>query len=223
MIDEIDSALRAWLTTALAPTQVDVSFRAPAEQQIPKRPLVSAALYDIVEDESSRSNHIEDIRDDTGRVVARQSAPRRFVLSYQISVAVADAAVEHQLLGRIIKAAIDNDALPADELPEALRAARMSVPLQVAKPRAAGAPVTDALRIGDAGWRTSIDLTLVVPFIPEAITEIAPPAEILDLGVSREGGNGTSPSSSTTDEDRNPALENRKWTSVRRREPAPGT
>ncbi|HUP71621.1 MAG TPA: Pvc16 family protein [Acidimicrobiales bacterium] len=224
MIDEIDSALRAWLTSALAPTQVEVSFRAPAEQQNPqqnpKRPLVSVVLYDIVEEATARSNHVEDIRDGTGRVVARQSAPRRFVLSYQISVVVADAAIEHQLLGRIIKGGIDSDSLPPDELPEALRAAGLSVPLQIAKPRSEGGHPVDALRVGDAGWRTSLDLTLVVPFLPEPITEIAPPAEILDLGVSRERGNGTPTAAAAPDQDHAPpALENRKWTSVRRREP----
>jgi hypothetical protein len=225
VIDEIDSALRAWLTSALAPTPVEVSFRAPGEQQNPKRPLVSVVLYDIVEEATARSNHVEDIRDGTGRVIARQSAPRRFVLSYQISVVVADAAIEHQLLGRIIKGGIDSDSLPADELPEALRAAGLSVPLQIAKPRSEGGHPVDALRVGDAGWRTTLDLTLVVPFLPEPITEIAPPAEILDLGVSREPGNNGRPTAgaaaaSPAEDDARPALENRKWTSVRRREPS---
>ena len=68
MIDEIDSALGAWLKAVLKPTQVEITFRVPPEQQNQRRPLVSVALYDIVEEESARSNHIEDIRDDTGRV-----------------------------------------------------------------------------------------------------------------------------------------------------------
>ena len=221
MIDEIDSALRAWLTSVLAPTQVEISFRAPAEQQNQRRPLVSAALYDIVEEESARSNHIEDIRDETGRVIARQGAPRRFVLSYQLSVVIADAAIEHQLLGRILKAGVDTDALPNDELPEYLRTAGLSVPLQVAKPRLSGAHASGAARVGDAGWRTTLDLTLVVPVLPAPVTEIAPPAEVLDLGVSRERGNGAPApaTASAPDEMRSPAAENRKWTSVRRREP----
>ena len=218
MIDEIDSALEAWLKSVLKPTQVDITFRVPTEQQNQKRPLVSAALYDIVEEPSARSNHIEDIRDDTGRVVARQSAPRRFVLSYQICVVVSDAATEHQLLGRILKGAVDTDSLPADELPEDLRAAGLSVPLQVAKPRTADGQTPDPIRVGEPGWRTTLDLTLVVPVVPAPVTEIAPPAEILDLGVSREGGNGKPPASAP-DENHTAALENRKWTSVRRREP----
>jgi hypothetical protein len=221
VIDEIDRALEAWLKSALKPTQVDITFRVPAEQPNQRRPLVTAALYDIVEEESTRSNYVEDIRDDNGRVVARQGAPRRFVLSYQLSVVVADAAVEHQLLGRILKGGVDSDSLPSDELPEDLRAAGLSVPLQVAKPRSAGATIPESMRVGEAGWRTTIDLTLVVPVLPDPITEIAPPAEILDLGVSREGGNAKPPAAAPSDEARNAPLENRKWTSVRRREPAP--
>ncbi|MEO5841400.1 MAG: Pvc16 family protein [Acidimicrobiales bacterium] len=218
MIDEIDRALEAWLKSVLKPTQVDVTFRVPPEQQNQKRPLVAAALYDIVEEESTRSNYVEDIRDENGRVVARQGAPRRFVLSYQLSVVVADAAIEHQLLGRMLKGGVDADSLPSDGLPEDLRAAGLSVPLQIAKARPAGATIPETTRVGEEGYRTTIDLTLVVPVLPAPITEIAPPAEILDLGVSREGGNGAQPSAATPDDNRVP-LENRKWTSVRRREP----
>jgi hypothetical protein len=220
VIDEFDSALESWLKSALKPTQVEIAFRAPAEQQNQRRPLVSVALYDIVEDESARNNHIEDIRDDNGRVIARQAAPRRFVLSYQVSIVAPDVAMEHQLLGRILKGGVDNDSLPADELPEDVRALGLSVPLQVAKPRPASALTNNTLRVGDEGWRTTLDLTLVVPVIPAPVTEIAPPAEILDLGVSRERGNGAPPAS-VPDESRGAALENRKWTSVRRREPGP--
>ena len=219
MIDEIDGALRSWLTSVVAPAQVDVSFRVPAEQTNQKRPMVCAALYDIAEEESSRSNHIEDIRNDAGRVVARQGAPRRFVLSYQLSVVAADATVEHQLLGRIVRAGVNHEFLPSDALPDDIRAAGLSVPLEIAKPRPAGAP--EGMRIGDEGWRTTLELTLRVPVLPEPITEIAPPAETLDLGVSREGGNGSTdaaPATAIDDPNRVP-LENRKWTAVRRREP----
>jgi hypothetical protein len=215
VIDEIDGALRSWLTSVLAPTQVDVSFRLPADAPSAKRPLVCAALYDIVEEESARSNHIEDIRDGTGRVVARQGAPRRFVLSYQVSVVTADAATEHRLLGRIVQGAVDSDFLPSDALPEAVREAELMVPLEVGKPRRAGAP--EGLRIGDEGWRTALELTLRVPVLPTPITEIAPPAEKLDLEVSREGGNGRAPAPSAPV---NPVpLADRKWKTVRRREP----
>jgi hypothetical protein len=216
VIDEIDGALRSWLTSVLAPTQVDVSFRLPADTPSAKRPLVCAALYDIVEEESARSNHIEDIRDRTGRVVARQGAPRRFVLSYQVSVVTADAATEHQLLGRILQGAVDSDFLPADALPEAVREAQLMVPLEVGKPRRAGAP--EGLRIGDEGWRTALELTLRVPVLPTPITEIAPPAEKLDLEVSRDGGNGRAPVPPSTPVNPVP-LEDRKWKTVRRREP----
>ena len=220
MIDEIDGALRAWLTSVVAPAQVDVSFRVPAEQTNQKRPLVCAALYDIVEEESARSNHVEDIRNDEGRVVARQGAPRRFVLSYQLSIVTADAATEHQLLGRILRGGVERDSLPSDELPDDLQEAGLSVPLEIAKGRRAGA--AESMRVGDDGWRTTLELTLNVPVLPAPITEIAPPAEKLDLGVSREGGNGASAAAPpTVDEPNRVPLENRRWTAVRRREPGP--
>jgi hypothetical protein len=218
VIDEIDGALLSWLTSVVAPAQIDVSFRVPAEQANQKRPMVCAALYDIVEEESVRSNHIEDIRNEAGRVVARQGAPRRFVLSYQLSVVTADATTEHQLLGRILRGGVDREFLPNDALPRDLQEAGLSVPLEVAKARRAGAP--EGMRIGDEGWRTTLELTLRVPVLPEPFTEIAPPAEKLDLGVSRDGGNGANAAAPVDDPNRVP-LENRKWTSVRRREPGP--
>lgn len=218
MIDEIDGALRAWLTSVVAPAQIDVSFRVPAEQTNQKRPMVCAALYDIVEEESARSNYIEDIRNDAGRVVARQGAPRRFVLSYQLSVVTADAAVEHQLLGRIVRGGVNDEFLPTDTLPDDLREAGLSVPLEIAKARRAGA--AEGMRIGDEGWRTTLEVTLRVPVLPEPITEIAPPAQELDLGVHREGGNGSTATAPAEEPNRVP-LEDRKWTAVRRREPGP--
>jgi hypothetical protein len=219
VIDEIDDALRAWLESVLAPTQVDVTFGSPDGQPSQKRPLVSAALYEIVEEENARSNHVDDIRDDAGRVVARQGAARRYVLSYQVSVVASDAATEHRLLGRIVQGGVDRDFLPNDALPEAVRDAGLSVPLEVGKPRRAGAP--DGLRIGDEAWRVALEVTLRVPVLPAPVTEIAPPAEQLDLGVHREGGNGRgrTPMAPTTAPSPNPVpLEDRKWTAVRRRE-----
>jgi hypothetical protein len=220
VIDQIDSALKAWLTSVLKPTPVEITFRAPDEPPNQRKPLVCAELYDIVEEESARSNHIEDIRGDNGRVIARQAAARRFVLSYQLSVVVADAAVEHQLLGRILKGGVNSECLPADELPEELQASGFSVPLQIAKPRP-GVYEREPTRFGDAGWRATLDLTLVVPVLPDPVTEIAPPAEILDLGVSRERGNGDAAPADADTGDARRAIppENRKWTSVRRREP----
>ena len=220
VIEEIDSALAAWLTAVLKPTNVEITFRAPQEPPNQRKPLVCAALYDIVEEESARTNHVEDIRNDKGRVIARQGSARRFVLSYQLSVMVADPAVEHQLLGRILKGSVNDDSLPNDSLPEELQSHGFSVPLEVAKPRISATHELGAARRGDATWRTTLDLTLRVPVLPDPVTEIAPPAEVLDLGVSREPTNGAATGVTSTG-DRLPPLEDRKWTSVRRREPGP--
>src|ERR1700737_1148555 len=60
VIDQIDSALAAWLTAVLKPPQVEITFRVPETPPSQRKPLVCAALYDIVEEESARTNHVED-------------------------------------------------------------------------------------------------------------------------------------------------------------------
>ena len=180
--------LRAWLTSALARPRSRCRFaRRPSSRT---RSGQSSRPRSTTSSRTNRPQQpIEDIRDETGRVVSRQSAPRRFILSYQVSVAVADAAIEHLLLGRIIKGASTTTQLPADELPDAC--ARLAYrALQVAKPRTAGAPVSDALRVGDGvGAPRSISHGVRSS---RPITEIAPPAEI-STSVSAARGATASP------------------------------
>jgi hypothetical protein len=208
-----------------------VHFRLAEAQPDPKRPVVVVVLYDIVEDDSARRADVDDIRDDNGRVIARQGAPRRFALSYLVSIVAADVALEHQLLGRVLAAGVDTECLPAHALPANLVEHGLSVPLQVAKARSLGGhaaallPAVIETLARAQGWRTTLELSLVVPILPSPITEIERPAEILDLGVSQDPtssgstANGSPLDTAVSRTGRADPLQDRRWTSVRRREP----
>jgi hypothetical protein len=213
VIDAIDDALETWLGSVLRPAQIEIASRLELDTPAATPPVLRAFLYDVVEEDCSRGAYLDDVRDDDGRIVARLRPPRHFALSYLLTVSAPDARAEHALLGRVVAAAIESESLPVDLLPDALRDGGHAVPIRVAPARAAGTGAAAVMAAADAGWRSYVDLVLVVPVLPTPITEIAPPATQLDLDVNREP-NASAPIDATPPADLPP----RKWTTVRRRE-----
>jgi hypothetical protein len=231
VIEQIDGALEAWVRSALAPNALDVSFGVTGPAANLKAALVSIVLYDIVEDESARRADLEDVRDDDGRVVARQGAPRRFEISYLLAIVAADTVIEHSLIGALLAAGVNTDCLPKELVPQDLVDRGLSVPLHLAKARPAErdsggvlASLVDAL-VAAQGWRPVLELSVNVPVLPAPITDIERPAEILDLGASSDPTGGSRPGSrgsgatGTASGSRADPLREKRWTSVRRREP----
>lgn len=216
MIDHADTALERWLGATIDPATIDF-VDAPEPDGDPaaggsSRPHardrtrgVSAAvtLLALAEKVERRDREIADVRDDTGRVTARQRSLRWFELDYRIALS-GDTREAHRLLGALVQALVDDDVVAPEHLPDEL------VDL--------GVPVEISLRPGSVAGHggAGVVVTLVVPARPRADAEIAEPVRELDLEMSPPpGAVARAPLQSTDDE---LLLTDRRWTTVRRRE-----
>ena len=131
-----------------------------------KKPAVNLWLFDVREDAQGRQGDVRDIRDASGRVVARQPPIRKYELSYLVSAWADDAATEHRLLGAVLASAPDRDYLPPDILRGELIEWEMPVAVRIAPPeRIAGHwDLWGALGVAP---RSSVDLRVTAPFVPE--------------------------------------------------------
>lgn len=205
MIEHADAALDAWLAT-LDPA-VDVTFDRVTDAQSgsAKRPLLSLVLTSVREQNDKRDNQVSDVRGDGGRVVARRRATRFFELDYQCAVA-GPAREAHRALGDLVQLLVDHDVVPAEHVPAELGEL--------------GHPI-DVQLVASAAGTAAITLRVVLPVEPTPEREIAPPATSLHLDMTpppeprRAGSTGGRPAA--VDAGAVP-MEDRKWTTVRRRE-----
>ena len=144
----------------------DLFSCAGRSNRIRSEPLVSVALYDIVEEESARSNHVEDIRDDTGRVVARQERAASFrplVSAQRGRCGCRDRAST----SRSHPQGRSRHRFVARRRITRRSARRRSFGATADRETAAPARTTPrAIASATPGWRTTLDLTLVVPVLP---------------------------------------------------------
>ena len=132
MIHEVDDVLKGLIGGgALAGSGIDVSFEAPTRDWAARRnaPTVNAYLYDIREDVSRRQRGHMPVRDERDIVVRRRQPPRWFRLSYLVTAWTKQPQDEHRLLSAVLATLLPRELLPADELPGALGALGLSVPL----------------------------------------------------------------------------------------------
>lgn len=205
VIHHADAALGAWFG-GLDP-KGGVTFTSPDAGSSPKTPTMFLLLAAIREQTSKRNTETRDVRDDAGRVVARQRATRYFELDYTCNVAGPHPDA-HELLGRVLQLIVDHDVIPTEHLPVDL--VELDEPVEISL-------VAPAASIGTGS--ASITIRLVVPVRPTVEREIAPPAEELHLDVGPAPGRAASSSAPGTEH--TPAtdpVEERRWTTVRRRE-----
>jgi hypothetical protein len=207
MIEHLDVALEAWLATLDPP--VEVSFDRPedvAARGNSKRPVLSLALTAVREQSDKRDNQVSDVRSGDGRVVARQKATRFFEIDYLCSVA-GPARDAHRALGDLVQLLVDHEAIPAAHVPEELAALGYPLDVQLVAPASSVAAVT---------------LRVVLPVMPTADREIGPPTTSLHLDMApppvvRQPGMAAAATGPGPDRVEVP-IEERKWTTVRRRE-----
>ncbi len=89
MIHEVDESLAG--SCSVMPSTGPVSSsasRRPRRSGASRRnaPTINVYLYDIREDLARREVEYEDIRDSAGRVTERRPPPRRYTLSYLVTV-----------------------------------------------------------------------------------------------------------------------------------------
>jgi len=194
VLDDVDASLAAMLTRHL-PEGTTVSFEAPCLAWVdapPGKQVVNAFLYNLREEPDGRAADWEDVRDERGRVLGRQPPARRYELSYLVTAWAGDAALEHRLLSDVLRMAFAGEALPADCRVGSLAETGRPVLLRVVRQ---DPPHPPARVWADLGLppRLVVDVAVSAPLVPPLVTELAPPAEGMHLGIGRGGPGGFVP------------------------------
>lgn len=193
VLQDVDASLRTLLGSWFADEKVAITFEPPTPDWAAEQhdPVVDLFLYDVREVLDGRVGEADDVRDDDGRVVGRQSPPRRYHLSYLVSAWAGDPEQEHRMLGRVLEAVPAHDTMPSRFLEGRLVEQGLAVSMRVgAVERGGGAGPTAVWAALGTAARTALELDVIAPLLPTMSTEIAPPAERMSLGVSREDGPG---------------------------------
>ncbi|MFF4935302.1 DUF4255 domain-containing protein [Streptomyces griseofuscus] len=168
MIPEVDEALRALLGGGpRAGTAVDVSFETPGGSWAAARrggPVINTYLYDIREDVDRRQFGYIPVVDEGDTVVGRRRQPHWFRLSYLVTAWADRPAEEHRLLADLLTDLLSHEELAPSELPGALGALGLPVPLSVSGTPAASRSLTEIWSALGTELRPSLDVTVTAPF-----------------------------------------------------------
>jgi hypothetical protein len=175
MIHEIDEALRTLIRRdAVNGSDVEVVFDAPTKDWAARRnaPTVDVYLYDIREDMKWRAYGSADVRDDDGRIVARQGPPQFFKLSYLITAWTQRPEDEHRLLSAVLRCFLRFSALPPDLLPTVgdVGPARVTIAIPPPEDRA----LSDTWSALGGELKPSLDLVVTAPMDSRDPAEVAP-------------------------------------------------
>jgi uncharacterized protein DUF4255 len=178
VIHEIDESLRRLvLREAVNGSGVELSFEAPTREWAAKRnaPTINIYLYDIRENLEQREIEYEEIRDDNGRVTERRQPPRRFTLSYLVTVWTQRPEDEHRVLASLLACFLKSDRLPGDVLTESLASQPYAIRTTVALPPPKDRSLADVWSALGGELKASLDLVLTVPFDAGRVLAAGPP------------------------------------------------
>ncbi|GGJ68591.1 DUF4255 domain-containing protein [Streptomyces brasiliensis] len=167
MIHEVDEVLKDLLGGgALAGSGVDVAFDAPTRDWAARRnsPTVNAYLYDIREDVHRRQRGHMPVVDERDVVVKRRQPPRWFRLSYLVTAWTKQPQDEHRLLSAVLATLIPRELLTPSELPGALGALGLTVPLSVAGIQTESRSLAEIWSALGGELKPSLDLVVTAPF-----------------------------------------------------------
>ncbi len=185
MLADLASSLREWLTTELSPGTV-VGFDPPHlladMQRRPQRAgIVNVFLYGINEDLDGVTAARVRVHNAEGRVTGTVAPPRTYHLSYLVTAWASDTQEEHELLGAVIGAHAENDALGTEFLCGCLRDAGSALPVRLGwTPGGRGHDLWAALGVP---MRTAVDLTVTAPVQPSRLRPAEPPVRTAELDV----------------------------------------
>lgn len=189
MIDDVDAAVVGLLTARLA-AGVEVTVGPPPPAGNRGR-AVSLLLHDVTEDITRRQDDPEPVRDTGGRMLSRQTPPRRFHLSYLVTASAPDVAAEHRLLSEALAVLAAYNRVPTEYVGGGVGALGVPLIMSVWPRRLEGplSPITDIWSSFGIPLRPSIDLRVTSPLIPLVIEEVGPPVveRVIDLD-DRTGG-----------------------------------
>ncbi|MFD3308224.1 DUF4255 domain-containing protein [Streptomyces sp. NPDC058656] len=178
MIHEVDEVLKRLLGGgALAGSGIEISFDAPTRDWAARRnaPAVNAYLYDIREDVSRRQRGQVSVRDERDVIVRRRQPPRWFRLSYLVTAWTKQPQDEHRLLSAVLTTMLPHELLAADELPGALGALGLSVPLTVAGLHTESRSLAEIWSALGGELKPSLDLVVTAPFPAFPEYDVGPP------------------------------------------------
>lgn len=190
MIAEVDEALCRALARVLPKgTVVRLDPPKPTWQTEKPSQAIDLFLFNLTSDDRRMMSGYDEVRDGNGRVLSRRDPAKRFFLSYLVTARAPKIAEEHELLDTALRALTDSEALPASCLPEALLETGM--PVYVDLDPAGPGPLWTSLGMPA---RAAFVLSVSAPHRPAADTDLAPPAEKIDLRTDRDFGRGTAES-----------------------------
>jgi hypothetical protein len=211
MIAEVDEALCRALARVLPKgTVVRLDPPKPTWQTEKPSEAIDLFLFNLAGDERGAASGFEEVRDENGRVLSRSDPPRRYRLSYLVTARAPKIADEHELLDTALRALTDSGSLPDSCLPEALLETGMPVKVEL-DPAGPGELWTS---LGMPA-RAAFVLTVSAPHRPDPDTELAPPAEQINLTHDEDFGRRNAPGAPSADGSRpnGPATEKR-WRRV---------
>ncbi len=186
MVDDVDTALAALFSAAKAKDQkLACSFDAPTPDwsATVKSPTLNLFLVQINENLDARPGAWVDVRDDDGQTIGRQPPLRRYDLRYLLSVWGGGPPVEHRMLGAVLTLVPAYDTIPAELLSGSLAERGLPVRLRIAQDDL-GVGVTDVWSLLGQQVRASLTLVVTAPLLPMLVTDLAPPADSLDIGLA---------------------------------------
>jgi len=186
VVDDVDAALTALFAAPKAKEQkLACAFDAPTPEWSSKvkSPTLNLYLVQINENLDARPGAWADVRDDDGHTIGRQPPLRRYDLHYLLSAWGGGPDVEHRMLGAVLTLVPAYDSVPPELLPGTLAERELPVRLRVAQDELA-VSVADVWSSLGQPVRASLTLVVTAPLLPTLVTELAPPAESLDIGLA---------------------------------------
>jgi hypothetical protein len=178
VIHEVDDAVRKLvLRDAVSGSGVDVSLEAPTKEWAARRnaPTVNVYLYDVREDLMRRQVLYEEVRGPDGRVLERRPPPRRFKLSYLVTVWTQRPEDEHRLLSALLSCFLRHEALPPDVLTGTLADSSYATLVSVALPPPQDRSLADVWSALGGELKPSLDLVLTAPVDTAREAYVGPP------------------------------------------------
>jgi hypothetical protein len=191
VINEVDESLRRLvLRDAVNGSGVELSFDAPTKEWAARRntPTINIYLYDIREDLERREVEFEEVRDADGRVTERRPPPRRYTLSYLVTVWTQRPEDEHRVLASLLACFLRSDRLPEDVLGEDLAGQPYPIRVTVALPPPKDRALADLWSALGGELKPSLDLVVTVPFDTGRVLAAGPPVLVPTELVARNLG-----------------------------------
>ncbi len=185
MLADMASSIRAWLDSELAPG-TEIGFDPPGLlagiQRRPRRAgILNVFLFGVAENLDGVPAARVHVRNADGRVTGTVAPLRSYHLSYLVTAWAADTIEENELLGAVIGAHAEQDALGVDHLRGSLHALTTALPLRLGwSPVARGPDLWGALGVQ---MRTALELTVTAPALPSRLRQAAPPVRTIELDV----------------------------------------